>query len=1274
MKTKYSLIAFLILLVGTVGAIDIYNFGVNNGHYYDNSFMYSMHYLYGGYLPTTASDYFILENDTIYYYNRANLAELIAYDLRANITLWNITVPNYYPDRYLEMKKSGNYIELYNGFNYSTVDALDGDVISEEISPYYYNSVRVYDGNKYVGFPIYNNNTHMTYFVTGGTGYVTHHVSHNINPVYYNGSDWIVQASLNLNDLYTAFYYGDDNALYNRPIYDSSRNLIIQTGYSGTCGYYENPCGLPNRTSVVKEALNIPATFIDKECWTNTCGSAGSSGYFMNCSKSGGNESNSCDTDIDCSAPTAHCNYIESEGSKKCTNDDSPGVCQINLMNPCYIDTPYGSIIDQSYDSDTGEIYLAVYTPNNISIFTADIDSCLFSVQSNITPSLLGVYPTLTSTIDGGFLLDKDNIYFTTNNGTYEFNKIRRSNGYLVYTRELARQLYNGTMPGYAAPLYMEYDTTKGAILMLVDNGNQFIVFENLNFTTCPSEDVHVADPYCYTNNTLDLVNHQYCDTSVNPTEIQPCVPKILEHLTCNRDWQCVFGPTVQGYCNRYPDFPSGCEATDSPLGYNCSCGQLSWNTASTPANGFWFYQLTHGNESSLFDSYSVSTNLDTVIYNQSQTILNISLNDSFYYRVSAVDNLANIYWVTDILPGSAGTTSTTVTTTTIVTTSTTIPANCYIHANFNVYSVTGAVLANSTVNSVFCHDVPSYYPYDVSPFCSAGILCAHGNMLSYYNTHGLASSCEVMQSCVTNAGGQCNMCLSYSNNASYADEYCIGLVCIPVRPDEVTFSSLPNEMVFSANGEGYQESSIYVSILADSQHFSNKNLSYNIYMTSYNYSKQSIYIHVYNKETNVSISGALARVNTATGGVLQTLTNANGTALFDIPSGSIYSLTVSVQKGGYYPYSGSSIFNLGFGDLHIEVPLDPYESNITFNVSGSVSNNATSAPIKSCLMTLSCKHYLNQIPGMLGPSIDVTKYTTTNINGSYSFIDAVWNQSECSIYTSCSGYNNQQYDLSGIDSNIVYNFSLIATGEQNRQITGFIFDGSTCTTDVYMIEHCLEVPSASVLISSNDRTYSYRTSTDTGGYFEVNNFPRGNITITVTKTGYETYTETRRLDTNIQNWIIKITPSVSLKWLRGRCVEIDANGGEIPVNCTVKISNSMGQQISEIQSSATQIGYFSMRVNAGMYTLTGRYKLHEQTQSYYILQDTNFDDIVFRFSSSYATASQKIEDFIDFATQLFDFMKIILILLILAVMSILLTTITTGGMTYSYIRRKRGR
>jgi hypothetical protein len=1253
MKNKLPYILLIIFgLVFNVSAIT-YNYGESNGHLFNSNSLYSLNYVYGRYLPFTCGEYYISENNTLYCLDTGN-TNILSYDLIGNITVWNITNPMYdSTNQPLLMYKENNNIVLYNAYNITNISTLDGSVISNIVSPYYYDSVK---GIKEAGSPIYNTQSHLNYYTTdsicgcSGQG----HRIFNLGFDYYNGTDLITQPSLDLISYGITIGgngYNIVDALNNKMIYDKDRHYVIQVSHKvSTCGGCGDDFGSDNKTVVIKEALNIPATVVGKSCWINSsCSSSGSTGYYMACSKTNGNVSNTCDTDLDCSAPTSNCNMIDSLGQKYCTNDNTSGVCQINLNNPCIIDVPVLTTSKYAYDNINGEFYTSSNNGTHTNIYYSDVDSCEYSTQTNLSVSLLGSYESNGNPTS--LIIDNQNIYFTTYNSTsvsYKFIKIRRSNGVQVYGRELTKTLYNGSLGGYAVPTNIEYDTISGSVYILVDT-DKVIKFENLDYNTCPFEDVHLADKLCYTNGIMDLINHQYCDTSVNPTDTQPCVNKINLYTSCDRDWECASNYiSSQGYCDK--DFSGECQYTDSYLTYNCSCGKLSWETADSIPSGFWFYQITHGTENSLFDTYSVSTSLDTVIYNQSQTSLNISLNDSMFYRVSAVDNYAKIYWKSDIIAGSAGTSSTTTTTLPSVITT------CALNITVQAIDEFNNPIPYTYLQIKYCPDV-EINKYSVSK-CSNDV----GNMYNYYSIEGSSADCYIIDAKWANSNGSNTFCVGSYYNESIG-EFCFNMyniytgwsnICIPIPEYQTTLintTTIPDEILIT--GETIYNEGVGYYCIANDYNRLGTELNYTLVISA---NSSLLKVKQYNIRTldydtdlpieNVSIRFTSPYLDTIIG-----LTDSNG--FFNVSFSSTTDLltyTVYVYKSGYRtpePYTGIVDWNL------IKEPMYFYLSNesggISYSISGYVFDNMTGLPINRAMVGAKCLYPYD---------VEEQKIDMTDSSGYYN-LSNIRQSTSCKVYASYTNYNTGAIEFA-LFNDTIYNFSI------ERMPSTFSVQGKVSYNGLPLAG--VNVNFKSIELSS----YSVSDTTDRDGNYYVS-LRQGNYTLTGTKSGYTTYTLIPFEVFYDRVYNFDMSSLSETVWLKGRCVEVDSNYNKLPINCSIEVMNLNNILISggRFDSSLTQIGYFSQRIPSGYYNIKATYRGISQLQKVYVNTNMDFNDLIFEFKTTTTTIWNNFDELLQFFSTLMIFLQMIMIFFFLAVMSVLIATIATGG-SMIYRRRRR--
>lgn len=1336
MNNKFLVFGFIIcMLINLSSAINgtIYMLG---DEYYGRNFnansTVSLTFTRGGYLPNTPYMPIIFYNNTFYYQHSGGVQ---AWSVVTNTTTWNGS-GNGVGSYNIELRN--DYIDVWGTNGLVRLDPNNGATLNSYslvgyapyfncfggwISRYFNYSNTIYhfvgEANKRDTFCVTGSPQRLSitaYNISGGNGVELLTTSERAyNPVGYPMYDSVnrflytqtVGQSLGVlypyNDLNV--YYFNTTKVKSIGTYGVQFARLDTPPILDTYNHYYIAASTGNETTIIKLPYNLPSQN-DKSCWVNsTCGSAGD-GYGMTCSKIGGIMGNvPCVTGADCSGGTPNCNYIDSLGAKRCTNDNSAGYCYPILNSICYIEIkPSNALRGIMYDYRTKDLFLTAINNNSVSIYNFNVNLCNWS-SNKVFATVVGSYGTGVTTENAYPIMDSNNFYFTYTNSTNSiYNVVRRNDYNLVYQRSLTKDMYNSSLNGAVVVNTgnaITYDTIFGRTAVLVDI-NKYLKFSGINYTNCPSEDVYVADPMCFINATLDLTSHNWCDIDVDPTDIQPCTERLAAGISCNRDWQCTSGIS-QGYC----DIDIGgsvCKQTDSFLSYNCSCGKMSWISPGEPAAGFWFYEIVHGLESSLFSPRSVETNLDAVIYDRTVNEYNITMDLNSYYRVIGIDNNAREFWKSDIIAGTAGTTSTTTSTTiTSTTTTTTLVNNCALTAHFNVYpNILGTVLPgygieNSSITQIFCPGVPA--PSDqsmFSPFCQS-LICAHGNMLRYYELTGTAGSCLKIQNCITNQYGQCSMCISYLNNATAYREvcvlgYCINLtagkyclpfvflpfshpVCITLNPDEATTSfAVPDEMIFSSNTLNYQETNKYVSVKQDSNNFNSRDIYYSIYMPLYNISNIMVHINVLDKDTSLPIYGAEIRTYNLQTLVNTFFTNINGSANFSVPKSAMF--TVQVSKLGYYPDNlGQTIWQPGLTNaFDYTIPtiyLAPVESNITFNISGHVEDAVTNNGISNCMMTIDCYHYYSPITGYLGPAVKVTKYAFTSTLGNYIFLNSVWNGSDCSLYTKCSGYNNQQVNLNSINSNTVYNFSLSKLSVDRVNIGGYIYDKSSCT-GIAPYFFCNPISGVSVFLESTDKKYSQSTTTDSNGYYSVLSFVQGNVSILITKTGYISQRDYKLVNTNINDWNFYISQQSAPTWLRGHCVEVDTNQDEHPVNCTIDVKTSGGNLVTSIKSSTTQIGYFSAQINSGYYKVAATYKGHTQEVSIDLKHDMTFDELVFRFSTSVARISLAASNLLDFVADLMIFGQVILFLIVLAIISILIQTIVDPGGGIISGRRRR--
>lgn len=696
-------IATLILMSG-VGSADWSGYGLGD-EYYGLTYHYDSQESVlptGGYLPYEPSYIKVIDDSILYSINLTGAGELFcAYNFTANTTNWCADVvtydgvSSYFP---FIMEDVGTV--LLAGTNEVMIDDA-GTIYYNETSPdyYYWMSLTPY-ATKY-----YNNNTRMGLFFKDENIALYKYYWMDVQLKYYNQSGNKILQPNNYLGYYTAGYRGyeyiSDVPQYyagmNKPIYDKTNNYIIQV----TERSYQSLKN--NQTYVLSDPNIIPLNF-NKGCWIDSsCGTNGT-GYYVKCSIAGGQNITpySCDNDGQCTGSSnTYCRFVESEGENKCVNSDTGGVCQMGLRSPCIISIPTTQFQHAfTYDYLTKMLYLYVRDGSNMIIYNQDVSQCEFDGNTNLTASLFGYYGQEVVSAEEGYLsqspiMDNNYIYVVWNNATgYYFQKIDRNTKALVYSRALTKDIYNSSMTGNINGLntgYMGYDTSTKDVYVFVDT-NKFVKFGQINYTTCPNEDPHIADPMCFTNGTLDLINHQWCDTSVAPTENQPCIDKIIVGYNCTRDWQCQDNPAEQGWCDI--DSATGyghpvCEYVDSPLNYNCTTGMLSWNTPTDIS--YWITMITNGSEYSLFNSRSVEEHEVGYTWNITQTSLQINLSSNSYYRGVVFDIYGREYWKTDIIKGSdvlpITTTSTTTTTTTISTTTTTSTSSTTTTTISSIYS-----------------------------------------------------------------------------------------------------------------------------------------------------------------------------------------------------------------------------------------------------------------------------------------------------------------------------------------------------------------------------------------------------------------------------------------------------------------------------------------------------------------------------------------------------------------------------------------------------------
>lgn len=641
----------------------------------------------GGYLPYQPSYVKVIDDGVLYASNLSGgLTLFCAYNFTSNDTKWCADVVTYdgiQPYFPYITEEDGNV--LVAGTNKVEFDETGTELYNYTAEDYFYwISLTPY------ATPYYNNNTHMGLYFKDEVISTDRYYWMDVQLKYYNQSgDKILQPN-NLMGYNFAGYRTyqstandpQDLGAMNKPIYDKTNNYIIQV----TERSYQQ---LKNNLTYVLSDPNIKPLHFNQGCWVDSSCGANGTGYYVKCSIAGTQNTTpySCVNDGQCTgSANTYCRYVEAEGMKKCVSSDIGGVCQMALKDPCLITIPTTQFQHAfTYDYLTKMLYLYVRDGSNMIIYNQDVSQCVFDGNTKLTASLFGSYGQGVSSIGGEGVLsqspimDDNYIYITWNNATgYYFQKIDRITKAVVYGRILTKDIYNSSMSGNIGGTnagYIGYDISTKDVYVFVDT-NKFIKFGQINYTVCPNEDPHIADPMCYTNGTLDLINHQYCDTDISPTEIQPCTDKLELSVSCNRDWQCV-NEAVQGWCAI--DINDTCAARGSALDYNCTTGILSWAQAGNPDSGsFYAYIVTSGSQSSLFDSYSVEQNLIAINYNQTQSYTIINLSSNLFYNVIAANSENKEYWKTDIIKGSdvlpttTTTTSTTSTSTTSTSTSTT--------------------------------------------------------------------------------------------------------------------------------------------------------------------------------------------------------------------------------------------------------------------------------------------------------------------------------------------------------------------------------------------------------------------------------------------------------------------------------------------------------------------------------------------------------------------------------------------------------------------------
>jgi hypothetical protein len=584
--------------------------------------------------------------------------------------------------------------------------------------------------------------------------------------------------------------------------------------------------------------------------------------------------------------------------------------------------------------------------------------------------------------------------------------------------------------------------------------------------------------------------------------------------------------------------------------------------------------------------------------------------------------------------------------------------------ADITTKNYSNNLIQNVTVDAIYCTNLPNP---PISPYNPL-----YGNMLDYYMNFGETSSCATLGSCITDNTGNCSICLGSPDNTSY-QQYCIGFLCLPIYNMMIVNNRyVPNEIVFAGeritNDAIIMRGEIYKSLNQDSANGLFNSVSYILPLSSISGYTKHYVIHAHSAY-NISQYVQNATVFLQLGSnVYNGQTDANGT--LDI-FGVLYTQNarLDVYADYYTTYSANDLkFSTAYTE-YVDVPMFPLNSTIPVVIDGYVNDNTTGNPIVGCPIHLDCYAYYQQgNPQPLGEStMQVSSTQNTGMDGRYLFAPSIINGSECHVYTDCRGYGNYGWD-SNVYGDATINFSLRPMGNF-FDINGMVYDASSCIGDVCTIG----LSNVEVTIDSIEGYYSDTVYTNALGAFFFNDYPEGNISLTATKTGYTSKTETRSLTVPINYWYIKLSPKSELVWLKGKCVEVDANYNKMPVNCSLKVSDMNGVLIQNgrFDSSPIQIGYFSQRIPSGYYNIEATYKSNVQTQKKYINADMGFNDLIFEFKTSLTTIGQNFENLLQFFSNLMIFLEIIMVLLFLAVMSVLIATIGTGG-AMVYRRRRR--
>lgn len=562
------------------------------------------------------------------------------------------------------------------------------------------------------------------------------------------------------------------------------------------------------------------------------------------------------------------------------------------------------------------------------------------------------------------------------------------------------------------------------------------------------------------------------------------------------------------------------------------------------------------------------------------------------------------------------------------------------LNISVNVKNIEKVNLPNATVKLVYCEDLTAF---GQSPFCTGGFICSHGNQLSAYRAN--YPSCGIIQSGLTDSNGNALFQLGFYD---ITPEIVIGASLLPYYDEVDVYDLLANSLM---------DNPITFNLI---------NRQYNITLEPTGITSnltgvlKTWHFHVTDKDTGLPINNSYVKFVAGDGTIRSGYTDKSGWYNFSRASCSHYAYTI-IKDPDYYPIpSTEEIVDLSRLDIVIEVEMVPIYSNVSFNVSGNVSN-ASWSPIYGCTVNLDCVYpqRASQEGALAIPFISIHNSILTNSKGYYHF-DSLRNGTKCTLLTLCDGYSNQQVDFD-VFTNMVFNFNLTksAASLTRYRITGRVTDGFNGLAD------------ATVELSSKDRTYSSKTTTDSNGMYSINNFISGNTNLYVSKNGYNTYSEEKEILSNTV-WNAQLTKISTPKWLRGKCVKIDSDLGETPVNCTVQVRDPNMNIVTQFKSSPTQVGYFSSQISSGIYTVSATYKLNTLSQGLYLYEDMSFDTLTFKFSDALTAFSLKIDELVAFMVQLFDFIKIIFLLFLLAIISMLVSVITGSAGMYGYQKKRR--